>query len=56
MGPSPILVSADSTLEHEVQVQLQKKLKFKMRYSRPRVPVLVCWATLDAAGDTWEPT
>ena len=31
----------------------QELLKFKMRYGRPYV--LVRWAGLDAAGDTWEP-
>ena len=48
-GPQPPVVGADGSPEHEVQ----ELLKFKMRYGRPYV--LVRWAGLDAAGDTWEP-
>jgi len=48
-GPPAPVVGADGAPEHEVQ----ELLKFKMRYGRPYV--LVRWAGLDAAGDTWEP-
>ena len=48
-GPPPPEIGADGAPEHEVQ----ELLKFKMRYGRPYV--LVRWAGLDAAGDTWEP-
>ena len=48
-GPPPPVVGAEGSPEHEVQ----ELLKFKMRYGRPYV--LVRWAGLDTAGDTWEP-
>ena len=48
-GPPPPVAGTDGAPEHEVQ----ELLKFKMRYGRPYV--LVRWAGLDAAGDTWEP-
>jgi hypothetical protein len=48
-APKPPVVGADSAPEHEVQ----ELLKFWMRSGRPYV--LVRWAGLDAAGDTWEP-
>ena len=49
VGPPPPVPGADGVPEHEVQ----ELLKFKMRFGRPYV--LVRWAGLDAAGDTWEP-
>ena len=49
MGPPPPVSGADSAPENEVQ----KLVKSKMRYGRPYI--LVRWAGLDAAGDTWEP-
>ena len=48
-GPPPPEIGADGAPEHEVQ----ELLKFKMRYGWPYV--LVRWAGLNAAGDTWEP-